>query len=136
MSWGPYFPRRKRKDICDEEDPRIMCSTRRSEVLDGAFGWDSRREGYYSTRLPGPWGIPVLLDACPFCFQILPGAKARKRFEDKLNASTAKRLKAPDDGCGKCQTPGCPKCFPPKKNERGINSGDATAYLDEGEGPE
>jgi hypothetical protein len=62
-----------------------MCSTRRTEVIQGSFGWDSRREGYYSTALIGPWGIPVLLDACPFCKELLPGAQARKRFEAKLN---------------------------------------------------
>jgi hypothetical protein len=116
----PFYPRKKRQDICDEEDPRIMCSTRRMEVLDGAFGWDSRREGYYSTRLPGPWGIPVLLDACCFCNTLLPGAKARKRFEAKLDAEKPKQLKAPEP------------IEPPK--ERGINSGDATAYLDDEDG--
>jgi hypothetical protein len=77
--------------------------------MQGAFGWDSRREGYYYTRLDGPWGIPVLLDACPFCKELLPGAQARKRFEEKI-------------GLKKESPPDYPR----------LSAGDATAY-DEGE---
>jgi hypothetical protein len=117
-----FYPRARRRDICDGEDPRMMCSARRYEVLNGSFSWDQKREGYVSTQLCGAWGIPILLDACPFCKELLPGANARRRFEAKLEAGeppTQKLLPPP------CSGPELP------------NPGsDATAFLGDDEGPE
>ncbi len=77
-----YFPRIKPK-VCDGFDPTVQCAERNFQSRNGTFFWDERRQGYCSTRHPGPWGIPVLLDACVYCFELLPGAIARKRWEDK-----------------------------------------------------
>lgn len=84
-----FYPRAKRKDICDGADPSIRCVAREKDCQAGAFYYDSRRQGYCSTELvAGPWGIPTLLDACPFCCELLPGPEARRRWETKLNTET------------------------------------------------
>lgn len=78
--YGPFFPPPKQKQ-CSALDPGSMCDARRYHASNGSFYWDERRQGYCSTELPGPIGLPVLLDACPFCRCLLPGAKARKYWE-------------------------------------------------------
>jgi hypothetical protein len=113
-----FYPRARRRDICDGEDPRIMCTVRRSEVVNGSFYWDERRRGYCSTALPGILGLPTLLDACCFCHEILPGYEMRKRFEAKLAAEERPM-----------------KRLPPYSGPEGRNPGsDATAYLDDEDG--
>lgn len=111
-----FRPRIRPKDICSDVDPTLMCSVRKKESRYGSFYWDARRGGYCSTLLPGPLGLPVLLDACPYCCERIPGAEARRNWEREQEK---------------------PKILPPysgpPKNERGVNGGDATAYLDDGE---
>ncbi len=81
--YGPFFPRVKPK-VCDGADPTIMCVNRREASRMGTFYWDARRGGYCYTRLEfAPWGIPILLDACVFCKELLPGSQARRRWEEK-----------------------------------------------------
>lgn len=80
------FPRIKPR-VCDGADPTWQCAERNFRSRNGAFYWDSRREGYCASDLIGPWGIPVLLDACPYCKELLPGAIARRRWEAKYMPS-------------------------------------------------
>lgn len=108
------YPRRIGIDICSDYDPTVMCAARKQESLDGAFWYDAKRQGYCSTNLMGgPWGIPILLDACPFCRELLPGPEARRRWEAKLEKPHP-RIK--------------PKEIPP---ERRLNAGDATAWTED-----
>ena len=98
-----FYPRRKPRDVCDDVDPRRMCTARRIEVLNGSFGYDQKREGYYYTEITGPFEIPVILDACPFCHEMLPGHQARKRFFAKLEEEEKKEpklLPPPPDATG------------------------------------
>jgi hypothetical protein len=82
----------------------------------GTFGWDEKREGYYCNEITGAWEIPVMLDGCPYCGNMLPGKKQRRAFENLLRAQDAAK----------------PKLLPPPYS--GPNPGtDATAYLGDGE---
>jgi hypothetical protein len=93
--YGPFFPRIKPKG-CDGFDPTLMCVNRREASRMGTFYWDARRGGYCYTRLEfAPWGIPVLLDACPFCKELLPGPQARRRWEEKNPNPIPKEDKPP-----------------------------------------
>ncbi len=80
---GPFFPRIKRKE-CSPVDPTISCDGRAHAQRNGSFYYDSKREGYCATVLQGPMGLPILLDGCPFCFCLLPGARARRYWETGL----------------------------------------------------
>lgn len=76
---------RRRKDGCDDFDPRVMCEARRNEVWGGSFWYDEKRQGYCYRDIE-VMGVPVLLDACPFCNELLPGAETRRRFEAWLTS--------------------------------------------------
>jgi hypothetical protein len=94
-----------------------MCTERRMAAMSGRFGYDEKRGGYYCTEITGAWEIPVLLDGCPYCGSLLPGAKQRKAFENLLRSQDEAK----------------PKLLPPPYS--GPNPGtDATAYLGDDDG--
>jgi hypothetical protein len=126
-----YRPRiRRSADRCSDYDPRRMCEGRKDAAGKGSFYFDEKRRGYISTVLDGPWGVPLLLDACPFCYELLPGYNARRKWE----AGEIEHLKR----IAEIGPPVEPqKLLPPPQ----ISAADATAWTDddplsEGEGRE
>jgi hypothetical protein len=112
-----FWPRIRPREMCDPVDPRVMCPDRRAMAVSGSFWWDEKRGGYCSSEIVGPWNIPVLLDGCPACGGLLPGAKQRKAFENLLRSQDAAK----------------PKLLPPPYS--GPNPGcDATAHLEDEDG--
>lgn len=105
-----FFPRIKPRKICDNIDPYDWCDARRKAASEGVFFWDNAREGYVNLRLDGVYGIPVLLDGCSFCGGLLPGAKARKAWDEKELAKIDKEI----------------------SEKRGL--GDATAFCEDDDG--
>lgn len=96
MSNAPFSPRviRKAKQ-CDSIDCTEMCNERWMAANDGVFYFDEKREGYIHVHLTGPYGIPLLLDACPFCKSILPGKAQRRAWDEQCAKKAKEKLNPP-----------------------------------------
>lgn len=66
---------------CSPIDPAVMCAERWISSRNGSFYYDEKRKGYSCSLLTGAFGLPIILDACPFCRNLLPGHHARRAFE-------------------------------------------------------